>query len=221
MHTAKRTRQASDRQATRLSALTGWLRSLSLALLGLSAVICSAQLAADTNTSGDQRSTLQVESFTPQLPEFELRNELGELVDASDIASQSEPLVLNFIFTSCSTICPNLSGSLLGGLRELREAGVDARGISISIDPLNDSPRILKRYKARFGSPEEWTLLTGDFDDIRQLQRLLGAWRGNKMNHAPMTFIRPTKQGPWLRITGFATGQDLSRLMLSQLAESS
>lgn len=169
-------------------------------------------------SSAQASSRLNVNSIIYHFPALTLRSETGEHIELASLEKMEQPLMLNFIFTSCSAICPTLSGGMVSTLRSMREQGINVRGVSVSIDPLNDTPRILAKYKKKFGSPADWTLLTGDLDNIRTVQRAFDAWRGNKMNHAPLTFLRPAPGEPWLRVSGFATAAELSTLLNTKLA---
>jgi protein SCO1 len=103
------------------------------------------------------------------LPEFTLTDVDGKPFGSRELAGQV--YVANFFFTRCGSICP----TLMRGVGRL-QAGFDERGIdgvrlvSISVDPENDTPAVLKEYAAAHGvEPKRWTLLTGDPEKVRAL----------------------------------------------------
>jgi protein SCO1/2 len=75
--------------------------------------------------------------------------------------------------------------------------------VSISIDPEQDTPRKLTEYATRFGSAGSWAHYTSSTADAVEIQRAFGVWRGDKMNHQPVTFIRSAPGKPWVRLDGF------------------
>jgi protein SCO1/2 len=51
----------------------------------------------------------------------------------------------------------------------------DLRLVSVSIDPLVDTPSVLKQHAQALGAdPTRWTFLTGDRDEIDQFARRFG-----------------------------------------------
>ena len=80
---------------------------------------------------------------------------------------------------------------------------------SISIDPEQDTPRRLTAYAKRFGSAGTWAHYTSSSADAIEIQRAFGAWRGDKMNHQPTTYMRGAPGKPWVRLDGFFSPEDL------------
>lgn len=81
---------------------------------------------------------------------------------------------LQLMFTTCSATCP-IQGALFGALAPL--VG-DTRGLqllSISIDPLGDSPKAMRAWRTRFGTHDHWR--TG-LPRIEDVDRLLDFLRG-------------------------------------------
>jgi len=119
------------------------------------------------------------------------------------------PVVLNFIFTSCTSICPVMSATF-SELR--REIGPDrVRFVSISIDPEHDGPARLREYALRYAPDPSWHLVTGQRETIVRVQQAFDAYRGGKVNHVPLTFLRASGDGPWVRIEGLVPAADLAR----------
>jgi protein SCO1/2 len=119
------------------------------------------------------------------------------------------PVLVNFIFTTCTTVCPIMSR----GFAQLQERlGPDrdrVRLVSISIDPETDSVDVLEAYAKRYQAQDAWWLLTGTREASVSAQRAFGAYRGDKMNHAPATFVRRSRDAPWEVIEGLSSGASL------------
>ena len=104
-----------------------------------------------------------------QLPAFELVDQSGKSFSLSDL--DGNVWVVNFIFTSCPSICPLLTDGM-GKLQDRYSAyGIDGvKLLSITVDPENDTPEVLRAYaEANEADPERWKFLTGDSQAIRDL----------------------------------------------------
>ena len=115
------------------------------------------------------------------------------------------------IFTTCTTICPVLSASFAQTQKALGPDARDVQMVSISIDPEYDTPAKLREYAKRFKAQERWTFYTGDLVDVVAVQKAFDVYRGDKMNHPPVTFLRTEADAPWVRFEGFASAGDLVR----------
>jgi protein SCO1/2 len=77
--------------------------------------------------------------------------------------------------------------------------------VSISIDPEFDTPARLVEYATRWKAGAGWSHYTGSVADSIAMQKAFGAYRGDKMNHLPVTFVRNAPGTSWVRLDGFAT----------------
>lgn len=144
-----------------------------------------------------------------QLPKATLIDQNGEKVSTAELFDGSDPVMLNFIFTSCTTICPVLAATFAQVQRKFAPELNDVKMISISIDPEHDTPAKLKEYGQRFNAAENWTFVTGDLGPILEVLSAFDAYRGDKMNHIPLILMRRSAAAPWLRLEGFPGANDL------------
>jgi protein SCO1/2 len=146
------------------------------------------------------------------IPDVKLVDANGAAVPLrSELDEQDKPVLLNFIFTTCGAICPVMSATfsqVQDALGPEREA---VRMVSISIDPEQDTPAVLKAYAGKYGAGPQWQMLTGSVGDSIAVQRAFDAYRGDKMNHQPATFLRAGRGQPWVRLDGFASADDILR----------
>ncbi len=119
--------------------------------------------------------------------------------------NSGQPVMVNFIFTTCTTICPIMSASFSNVQEKLGEESDKVRMVSVSIDPEHDTPERLREYARRFNAGPQWQFLTGDLDDMIAIQKAFDVYRGNKMNHEPTTLLRRAEGGPWVRLDGLAS----------------
>lgn len=142
-------------------------------------------------------------------PSVQLTDQQGKRVALDELLSDGDILFLDFIYTSCTTICPVLSATM----SELRSKLADVpnvRYVSISIDPEYDTPRRLADYAEKYGADDDWRFLTGSLNDIVAVQKSFGAYAGTKANHRPLTFLRGSGGDYWLRIDGMASAADIT-----------
>lgn len=145
-------------------------------------------------------------------PEVTLVDQRGRAVKLKELLDSGRPVVLDFIFTSCRSICPVLSASFVSLQREVGD-GVDY--ISISIDPEYDTPAVLAAYAERFRVGPRWSLLTGKAADVVAVQKAFAAFSGGKESHRPLTFVRAAGSREWTRYEGFPTTATLAASLVA------
>jgi protein SCO1/2 len=153
------------------------------------------------------------------VPDVTLVDETGHRVPLAALLSSREPVALNFIFTTCTTICPVMTATFAQMRRELGDEAGRVRLVSISIDPEQDRPEVLRRYAERYGAGAGWTFLTGDAADVERVLRAFGAYAGSKMNHRPLTLLKDPRQPDWVRIEGLASGGALAHEVKTRLLD--
>lgn len=140
---------------------------------------------------------------TPNLPDIEVQTQDGNTVPFASLI-KDRTVAINFVFTSCTTICP-LMGTSFGRVQELLgHQANDVALISVSIDPEHDTPAKLAAWAKRYGMRPGWTLVTGRKPDIDKLLKSLGVYTPNPLAHAPVAIIGDESRGAWRRIDGLA-----------------
>ena len=91
--------------------------------------------------------------------------------------------------------------------------------VSNSMDPEQDTPARLSAYAAGRGAGPQWQFLTGSPAASIAVQRAFGVYRGDKVNHEAVTFLRAGPGKPWMRLDGFATPAELTRKVREALAK--
>ena len=117
-------------------------------------------------------------------------------------------MVVDFIYGTCTTICPILSAGYSHLQRKLGTDSTSVRLVSITIDPENDSPAVLKEYLEKYQAKPGWDFLTGSRRDIERVMNSFDAFFRDKMDHKPLTFIRSPADGKWIRLYGLLSGID-------------
>lgn len=146
-----------------------------------------------------------------EIPDVTLVDDGARPVRLRETLAAGGPVMVNFIFTTCNAICPVMSRIFARVPQELGAEAARVRLISITIDPEQDTPGRLKAYAERFGAGPTWRFLTGSVADIVAVQRAFDVYRGDKMNHEPLTLLRRAPGRPWVRLEGFASPTQLAR----------
>jgi protein SCO1 len=152
------------------------------------------------------------------VPDIQLVRDDGKSVSLPAEMNDGRPVLLNFIFTSCGTICPLMSQIFAQFQHRLGPDGGGVHLMSISIDPEQDTPARLREYAAQFGAGAGWQHYTGTLQASLAAQRAFDVYRGDKMSHSPVTLLRAAPGQPWRRIDGFVTPDQLLREYRTLLA---
>ena len=138
---------------------------------------------------------------------------------AQDVIGDRIALV-NFIYTTCTTVCP-VSSATFQQLQERLGAalGKEVVLVSITIDPLRDSPQRLREYAGRYEAREGWAWLTGAKPDVDGVLKGFGAYAARFEDHPAMVMLGDARGGPWTRFFGFPSVDELmARIDTMQLA---
>jgi protein SCO1/2 len=152
-------------------------------------------------------TTPQVRTSTVQytVPAIQLVRDDGKVVSLPQEMDDGRPVVLNFIFTTCSSVCPLMSQVFAQLQQKLGTERDKVHLMSISIDPEEDTPARLREYARKFHAGPEWQHYTGTIEASKAAQQAFGVYRGDKMSHTVVTLLRAAPGQPWRRIDGFLT----------------
>ena len=144
------------------------------------------------------------------MPDVLLVNQDGQKVHFKSFIEQSDqPVMLDFIYGTCTTICPILSAGFASLQRKLGPEASKVRLVSITIDPEHDNPRVMKDYLKRFRAKPGWDFMTGSRADIDRVMRAFDAYIPNKMSHYQIMLIRSPRDGRWTRVMELVSSADI------------
>ncbi len=143
------------------------------------------------------------------IPDIEVLDQDGNALHFYRDLIKDKTVAINFIFTNCTTICPPLAATFARVQKEMGDkVGKDVHFISISVDPLTDTPERLKAWGAKFKAGAGWTFVTGEKQEMDKLLNALGAAVAKREDHTPAMIIGNDAKGVWTRTYGLAkTGQ--------------
>lgn len=152
-----------------------------------------------------------------QIKGVELINQDGKKVKFYEDLVEGKVVAINFIFTSCPAIGPVLGASFAKLQNLLGERlGTGVNLISISVDPVNDTPERLKAWGAQFGATNPgWNFLTGEKDKIDRLRKLFKVFTP-LIEGSPIILLVDSRKDRIDRISGFAsTPAQISKKILA------
>ncbi len=124
-----------------------------------------------------------------KVPDFELTDQNNKKITNKDMLGKV--YLVEFFFSKCPTICPVMNTNMRAIEDEINNP--DFGIISISIDPENDTPELLKQHAQKIGAKSpNWHFLTGDRTYIGTLADQFDIYVGDKedesenLNHSGM-----------------------------------
>ena len=139
------------------------------------------------------------------IPDVAVLDQDGHKLNFYTDLIKNKTVAINFIFTNCTTICPPLAATFARLQKEMGDkVGKDVHLISISVDPVTDTPERLKAWGAKFKAGPGWTFVTGEKQEMDKLLNALGAAVSKREDHTPAMIIGNDTKGVWTRTYGLA-----------------
>jgi protein SCO1/2 len=189
-------------------------------------VLAVVLLAAFMSASGPVLDAALVEAQTRQqpggeararsetrIPDIPVRDQNGRPLKFYTDLVKGKTVVINVIFTTCTTICPSLTATLRRVQEGLAARAPDVQLISISVDPTTDTPERLRDFATRFHAGPGWTFVTGDKADIDSLLGALGAAAVNASDHTPTILVSNDVTGYRTRTYGLSSPAALVKVV--------
>jgi cytochrome oxidase Cu insertion factor (SCO1/SenC/PrrC family) len=173
-----------------------------------------SDLTPQDNSSPIAKDADSGSAIKMQIPDVTVYDQDGRKLNFLTDIVKGRTVAINFIFTTCTTICPPLAATFRRVQQEMGErVGADVRLISISVDPVIDTPERLKAFGAKFKAGPGWTFVTGNKFEINLLLKALGAAVVDKNDHSPMVLVGNDSAGYWTRTYGLAPASVLVKVI--------
>jgi protein SCO1/2 len=176
------------------------------ALLGLAAMAAPAGPAAPQVAPTAAPSTAPsaaAAGAARYLAGLALVDQHGRSVDLYRDLIAGRTVVIHSFFAGCTSSCPvamntlKLAQSRLGG-----RLGRDVRFISITVNPVHDTPAALQAYAARIGALPGWVFLTGSEAQVDAALRRIGQQAGDPAAHTDLMVVGNARTGLWTKLHG-------------------
>lgn len=152
------------------------------------------------------------ESSTP-IPDVVVLDQNDKQLNFYSDLVKGKTVAINFIFTTCTAICPPLTATFRRVQQELDESDPNVQLISISVDPVTDTPQRLRDFAAKFKAAPGWAFVTGDRANIDSLLKALGAASPNKTDHPSTILIINETTGYRTRVYGLSPPATILKLI--------
>jgi cytochrome oxidase Cu insertion factor (SCO1/SenC/PrrC family) len=186
------------------------LTAFGLALMMLAAIEGTAQSQSKPSAAAPSCHSPASQAKQPAkpkmvIPDVAVLDQHGNKLHFYTDLIKDKTVAINFIFTNCTTICPPLAATFARLQKEMGDKiGKDVHLISISVDPVTDTPERLKAWGAKFKAGPGWTFVTGEKQEMDKLLNALGAAVSKKEDHTPALIIGNDSKGVWTRTYGLA-----------------
>lgn len=152
-----------------------------------------------------------VSSF--RIPDVTVQDQNGKSLKFYNDLVKGRVVAVNFVFTTCTAICPSLTATFRRVQQQLQQNSINAQLISISVDPTVDTPERLHAFAEKFKAENGWTFVTGDSSDIDAILKQFGVAVANKNEHTPMILIGNDEAGYWTRTYGLSSPAAIVKLI--------
>lgn len=149
----------------------------------------------------------------PRIPDVRVYDQNGKQLNFYSDLVKGKTVAINFIFTTCTTICPPMTATFRKVQQDIAVLPVSAELISVSVDPTTDTPERLRDYAAKFKAGPGWTFVTGEKAEIDSLLRALGAAVSDKNDHTPVILVGNDTAGYWTRAYGLSSPASLVKVL--------
>ena len=128
---------------------------------------------------------------------------------------KGKTVVINFLFTTCTGICPPMTTNLQKVQQQLGvRVGRDINMISITVDPTVDTPEVMKKYATNFKAGPGWYFLSGDKQSVETVLRKLGGYVEDKNQHISLLLIGNNETGQWAKVLAMAKPTEIADAVL-------
>ena len=191
-------------------------KGIILVAIVLSMVAPVQSQKSSCHTTQDDKAPSRNKMVIPDVPVLDQHG--NKLHFYTDLI-KGKTVAINFIFTNCTTICPPLAATFARLQKEMGDkVGKDVHLISISVDPVTDTPERLKAWGAKFKAGPGWTFVTGEKQEMDKLLNALGAAVSKREDHTPAMIIGNDPKGAWTRTYGLAKTHQIIGLINDVIA---
>jgi cytochrome oxidase Cu insertion factor (SCO1/SenC/PrrC family) len=148
-----------------------------------------------------------------KIPNTRILDQNGKQLNFYNDLIKGKTVAINFIFTTCTTVCPPLTATFRKVQQTAAERGLDVKLVSVSVDPVIDTPERLRAFAEKFNADTGWTFVTGEKGEIDSLLQSLGVAVTNKNDHTPMILIGNDSLNYWTRAYGLSSPTKLVDLI--------
>jgi len=119
-------------------------------------------------------------------------------------------VLINAIYTSCAATCPIQSTIFKHVQMTLGDrVGQDVQMISVTLDPVTDTPAKLNEFAERFKAKKGWVFLTGSKQNVTTVLRAMDLYAANPEDHTPIAAVGHEASGIWMKLINLTSPLDI------------
>ena len=172
----------------------------SAALALMLCIAAPADIAVAGTTSADKAAAEA--KARDYFTNVELIDQDGQRLKFYDDVLKDNIVVISFIFTNCQGACPLMTRNLTM-IRDMLPGNVrdEIHFISISLDPVRDTPAAMKKFAQTHDADQEsWLWLTGQPDNVNLVTKKLGTYTDELEAHTTMLIAANVRESHWTKI---------------------
>ena len=176
-----------------------WRSAVTLSLLAILFPGAAAPRAQEAYKHVAQPAAAQ-----PRIPDVNCLDQNGKKLRFHTDLVKGKVVVISFIYTTCPYLCNRIGESTARLQTALGDrVGRDVYLISVSTDPVKDTPEKLKAWGARLKAKDGWTLVTGEKAEMDRLLRVLTGDATGIKTHSPLLLIGNEATNVWAESDAF------------------
>ena len=193
-----------------------------LAALALTVAMGGARAHDPSHHSQHEAAARAPSTVRIKLPESALTDQHGRTARFKSEIVGDRLVVVDFVYTNCTTVCP-VQSALFADLQQRlgARAGQEVALLSVTVDPLRDTPLRLKEFSVRYQAGPGWSFLGGNKQAVDEVLTAFGVYTPNFADHPAVVLVGDPRTGEWTRYFGFpGSDQVLARVTQLQAARS-
>jgi len=127
---------------------------------------CCSPMLASLTTQQEALPETSIYQFDHQW-----KNQFNQPFQLADL--KGNPVVMTMIFTHCEYACPMMVNDLKKVEKEFTKKHKDVKFVLISFDHLRDTPERLLEYAKAQNLSDNWILLHGDAEQVKEISLVL------------------------------------------------
>jgi len=172
--------------------------------LGRSTITLSLLAALFLSVATPHAQQVQNAFAEPRIPDVNCLDQNGKKLRFNTDLVKGKVVVISFIYTSCTYLCTRIGESTARLQTALGDRlGRDVHLISVSTDPVTDTPEKLRAWATRLKAKDGWTLVTGEKPEMDRLLRVLTGDATGQKSHSPLLLIGNEATNVWAESYAF------------------
>lgn len=166
---------------------------------------------ASAATPTEPASKSVSEASAHYFPNHALVTQDDKQVHFYDDLLKGRVVLINFMFTHCNGVCSPMTANLAKVQSYLGErVGREVSILSITVDPANDTPAVLKAYAEKHKAGPGWYFLTGKKENVDWILYKLGGYVAEPGQHSSVLIIGNEATGEWLKVHAMSSPAEIA-----------